>query len=203
MPNLISCKNLSLALLFVTGGVWAAENCADVNSFSASLWRGETAYVNIPEALQDDAAALSSDAAGEGVSFTLLRFDEVKYDTFERYTDKEGKKKARITGKGKAFDVCREWKKGDKSKPTMIKLTVAPNAKPGKRTVKLGEKGDIFTLTVVDRVLPPAKDWKYFLDLWQHPWAVSRYFNVKPFSNGDYLARTRRMWLQGSDGHAS
>jgi hypothetical protein len=193
MTNLISCKNLSLALLFVTGGAWAAENCADVNSFSASAWRGETAYVNIPEALQAATAALSSDAAGEGVSFTLLRFDEVKYDTFERYTDKEGKKKARITGKGKAFDVCREWKKGDKSKPTMIKLTVAPNAKPGKRTVKLGEKGDIFTLTVVDRVLPPAKDWKYFLDLWQHPWAVSRYFNVKPFSKEHY-ARMEPIW---------
>ena len=94
-------------------------------TFEVSAWRGETAYVKIPEALQDDAAALSSDAAGEGVSFTLLRFDEVKYDTFERYTDKEGKKKARVTGKGKVADVCREWKKGDKTFPTMLKVTVA------------------------------------------------------------------------------
>ena len=163
-------------------------------TFEASAWRGETAYVSIPEALQDDAAAISSDAAGEGVSFTLLRFDEVKYDTFERYTDKEGKKKVRVTGKGTVSDVCREWKKGDKTFPTMIKVTVAPDAKPGKRTVKLGERGgDSLALTVVDRVLPPAKDWKYFLDLWQHPWAVSRYFNVKPFSKEHY-AKMEPVW---------
>ncbi|MBO5647519.1 MAG: DUF4091 domain-containing protein [Kiritimatiellae bacterium] len=154
-------------------------------TFDIAAWRGETAYVNIPEAFQKDVSAISSCAVGEGVSFTLLRFDEVNYDTFERYTDKEGKQKARVTGKGKVADVCREWKKGDKSFPAMIKLSVAADAKAGKRTVKLGGSNAL-VLTVVDRVLPPAKEWKYFLDLWQHPWAVSRYFNVKPFSKEHY-----------------
>ena len=78
-------------------------------TFDIAAWRGETAYVNIPEAFQKDVSAISSCAVGEGVSFTLLRFDEVNYDTFERYTDKEGKQKARVTGKGKVADVCREW----------------------------------------------------------------------------------------------
>jgi hypothetical protein len=41
-------------------------------------------------------------------------------------------------------------------------------------------------VTVVDRVLPPACEWKNFLDLWQHPWAVARYYDVKPFSRAHY-----------------
>ncbi len=169
-----------------------------VSAYSASLevaaWRGESAYFQIPQELQGKVSTLSSGAAGEGVSFSLLRFDEVKYDLFERYTDEGGKNRARVTGKGKVFDVCREWKKGEKNLPMMLKVIVASDAKPGKRTVTLGEDGvDSIALTVVDRVLPPAKDWKYFLDLWQHPWAVSRYFNVKPFSKEHY-AKMEPVW---------
>jgi hypothetical protein len=44
------------------------------------------------------------------------------------------------------------------------------------------------TVRVVDRVLPPPAEWKYFLDLWQHPWAVSRYYGVEPFSPAHYAA---------------
>ncbi len=41
---------------------------------------------------------------------------------------------------------------------------------------------------VLDRVLPPPSEWKYFLDLWQHPWAVARVNGVKPFSPEHYAA---------------
>ena len=154
---------------------------------AATVWRGETAYVAIPESLQDNAAALAEHCAVKDVSLTLLRFDGVKYDLFERYKDDEGKTKARITGKGSVPDVCREWKPGDAAKPTMVKVAVSPDAKPGKYDFGPLE------LKVIDRVLPPAKDWKYFLDLWQHPWAVSRYFGVKPFSPEHY-AKMEPVW---------
>ena len=54
--------------------------CDEVAMFTASVWRGETAYVEIPKTLQEKAAALSAQRAGNGVFLTLLRFDEVKYD---------------------------------------------------------------------------------------------------------------------------
>ena len=38
------------------------------------------------------------------------------------------------------------------------------------------------TVTVKNRVLPEPKDWAFHLDLWQNPYAVSRYYNVEPFS---------------------
>ena len=52
--------------------------------------------------------------------------------------------------------------------------------------------GDV-KVTVIDRVLPPAKEWKFFLDLWQHPWAVARYFGVEPFSPAHY-EKMRPLW---------
>ncbi len=41
--------------------------------------------------------------------------------------------------------------------------------------------------------LPEPKAWKFFLDLWQHPWASARYANVEPFSKEHY-AILRPMW---------
>lgn len=37
-------------------------------------------------------------------------------------------------------------------------------------------------LQVKNRTLPPPSEWAFHLDLWQNPYAVSRYYNVEPFS---------------------
>ena len=42
------------------------------------------------------------------------------------------------------------------------------------------------SLTVKGRTLPAPKDWRIFVDFWQHPWAVARYHGVKPFSKLHY-----------------
>jgi hypothetical protein len=165
-------------------------------TFDAAVWRGETAYVEIPEALRGKVSCLSERWTGDDITLTLLRFDEVKYDLVEKYTDGEGKNKARVTGKGTVRDVCREWKKGDKDLPSMIRIAVKPEAKPFNCLFELdrtGEEANFLNVKIVDRVLPPAKEWKYFLDLWQHPWAVSRYFGVEPFSKEHY-AKMEPVW---------
>lgn len=41
-------------------------------------------------------------------------------------------------------------------------------------------------ITVVPRTLPPVKDWKFHLDIWQHPDAVARWHDV-PFASEDHL----------------
>ena len=72
----------------------------------------------------------------------------------------------------------------------------------GPRIVEIGvpreSKGGVYScgdlrITVLDRVLPPAKEWKYNLDLWQHPWAVARYNGLKAFSRKHYAAM-RPLW---------
>ena len=42
------------------------------------------------------------------------------------------------------------------------------------------------SLNVQGRTLPSPRDWKFFLDLWQHPLAVARYHGVKPWSKEHY-----------------
>ena len=54
-------------------------------------------------------------------------------------------------------------------------------------TVTVKENGKVLaelplTVTVKNHVLPAPKDWAFHLDLWQNPYAVSRYYNVEPFS---------------------
>ena len=54
-------------------------------------------------------------------------------------------------------------------------------------TVTVKENGNVLaelplTVTVKNHVLPAPKDWAFHLDLWQNPYAVSRYYNVEPFS---------------------
>lgn len=62
-------------------------------------------------------------------------------------------------------------------------------AKAGKYTGTVTVKSDGNTLAelklniqVKNRTLPPPSEWAFHLDLWQNPYAVSRYYNVEPFS---------------------
>ena len=78
-------------------------------------------------------------------------------------------------------------------RPFWLTVNVPENAKPGKYsgTVKAVAQGGrridfSVSLSVQDRTLPAAKDWKFFLDLWQHPLAVARYHDVKPWSKEHY-----------------
>ena len=70
-----------------------------------------------------------------------------------------------------------------------VTVSVSPTAKPG--DYEFGQ----LKVTVIDRTLPPAKDWKYFLDLWQHPWAVARVNGLAPFSDAHYRAM-EPLWRQ-------
>lgn len=55
----------------------------------------------------------------------------------------------------------------------------------GTVTVKAGDRtlSELkINLQVKNRVLPAPSEWAFHLDLWQNPYAVSRYYNVAPFS---------------------
>ncbi len=54
-------------------------------------------------------------------------------------------------------------------------------------TVTVKEDGKVIaelplTVNVKNRILPAPSEWAFHLDLWQNPYAVSRYYNVEPFS---------------------
>lgn len=80
-----------------------------------------------------------------------------------------------------AFDRV-TWGAAEKGTPCVAEIAVTPEAAPG--SYDLGA----VRLRVIDRILPPAREWKYYLDLWQHPWAVARTSGTRPFSPAHYAA---------------
>ena len=50
-----------------------------------------------------------------------------------------------------------------------------------------GERRDLpVEISVVPRTLPPAKDWKFHLDIWQHPDAIARWHDV-PVGSAEHM----------------
>ena len=134
-------------------------------TFEVASWKGEVSYQMIPD---NFACEMKKYFGGftfvkDGISVELKTIRPIKYNNFAG-SDHLSMRYDLVTN-----DSCAPVK--------ICKLTVSKDAKAGK--VQLGP----MTVKVVDRVLPPASQWKYFLDLWQHPWAVSRFFNVEPFGD--------------------
>ena len=158
-------KAVVLFLLAVIGML------AQARQFEVAAWRGESVA-----ALVEDYAVPDMDLGllPEGVKGRIGTLREVRYMT---------------APKSLQYLYCAdrvEWD-SDESGPRVIELTVASDAKPGVYDV------GPMKLKIVDRLLPQPKDWKYYLDLWQHPWAVSRVNDVTPFSWRHYR-KMRPVW---------
>lgn len=83
--------------------------------------------------------------------------------------------------------------RGQEGRAVVGQLAVGPTVAAG--AYEMTFNGEKVKLTVADRTLPPVAARRYFLDLWQHPWAVARYFGVAPFSEEHY-AKMRPIWEQ-------
>ena len=151
---------MKLKTLVVAAVAVAGAFALQARTFELTAWRGETVAARVP-----DFAELGKAPDGIKVRFGVL--ESVKYaPTVESLQRLE------------VYDRV-EWNSDDDG-PRVVEVSVPADAKPGVYSCGM------MNIRVVDRVLPPAKEWKYFLDLWQHPWAVSRYHDVKPFSKKHY-----------------
>ncbi len=141
-------------------------------TFEVSSWKGEVSYREIPD---EFAGEMSGYLKGgvlvkDGVSIDFKSVGPVRYNNYPGSDHLSTR-----------YDlVCDD----DTIPVKFCRISVEKNAKPGK--VQFGP----MTVRVVDRVLPPPAEWNYFLDLWQHPWAVSRYFDVEPFSDEHFEKMT-------------
>ena len=129
-------------------------------TFEIKAWRGETAAALVPDFCE----------LGEKPDGITLRFGILKS---VRYAPKP-----RSVQRLEAYDLV-AWDVSGAG-PRIVEVSIPTDARPG--TYDCGA----MRVTVLDRNLPPPGEWKYYLDLWQHPWAVARYFGVKPFSPEHY-----------------
>ena len=147
--------------------VLSAASVLEAREEPISAWRGETvtAYLHDYVTL---GTAPSGFSIKEGVALPVRYLDRAMGTHYNEAAD-------RVVWGSKALG------------PRIVSVGVPSNATPGHYVC-----GDL-RIHVVDRVLPPAKEWKYHLDLWQHPWAVARCRGVKPFSAEHYQAM-RPLW---------
>ena len=154
---------------------------AQARQFEVAAWRGETVTALVEDFAVPD---MDLDLLPEGVKGRIGTLCEVRYMTAPRSLQ---------------YLYCADrvdWEEGEAG-PRIIELEIAPDTKAGVYDV------GPMKLRIVDRVLPPAREWKFYLDLWQHPWAVSRVNDVKPFSRKHYKAM-RPVWeLLASAGQKS
>lgn len=137
------------------------------------LWRGETRAIR----LQDEIETPFDGPEGVGLRFGALK--TVKYALGHQWQET-------ALQYGLAADRV-DWScEGDGQR--VVEISVPQDFPPGE--YRLGEQ---MSLRVLDRILPPPSRWKYFLDLWQHPWAVARVAGVEPFSPEHYQAM-RPLW---------
>jgi len=150
--------NRYMMAVAVAAGVGALE----ARTFEVAAWRGETVAARVA-----DFAELGEAPKGLTVKTGVLKS--------VRYTNKpEGLQLL------ETYDRV-VWGRNGKG-PRVVEIAVPADAKPG--VYACGN----MNIRVIDRVLPPAKEWKYVLDLWQHPWAVARVAKAKPFSRKHYAA---------------
>ena len=147
------------SLAFVAAALSLA---APARTFEVAAWRGETVAARIP-----DFAELSSAPDGIAVRYGVLR--SVRYAPSPASLQRL-----------EVYDRVEWGSNGDG--PRVVEVSVPADAKPG-----VYECG-MMRVRVADHVLPPPKEWKYYLDLWQHPWACARIAGAKPFSAEHYAA---------------
>lgn len=168
MRNGIICVMKMRMILAV--GVLSMVFAGFARTFEVAAWRGETVAARVP-----DFAEIGKAPEGFSVRYGVLK--SVKYAP-----------KVEDLQRLEVYDRVKWGLEGEEG-PRVVEVRVPENAKPG--VYACGS----MRIRVVDRVLPPAKDWKYFLDLWQHPWAVARMAKVKPFSKAHYAAM-RPLWKE-------
>lgn len=78
------------------------------------------------------------------------------------------------------------------SRPIWITVEIPRDAKAGEYSSTIELRGEGFkeslslNLNIADRTLPPASEWVFHLDLWQHPCAVARVEGVEPWSDDHF-----------------
>ena len=141
----------------------AAASASQAFETKTTVWKGETLSIILP----DECRVETGEKSGVSVETGTIR--PVLYNATPKSLEYRIKADRAVLGSrepGIHFASIR----------------AAPDAAPGEYAFGL------LRVKVLDRTLPPPSEWRYRLDLWQHPWAVARLAGAKPFSPEHYKA---------------
>lgn len=167
-------------------------------NWSTTAWRGEKVHTQLLVFTKQNIPAISC-ATGElknekndVIPADNIQAGFVRYVITDEFAGGCGYRKPQDFDSsivGDAIDTIAQISlKAKNVQPLWLSVKVPADAKPGRYTGTIKVNADkTYTLTyhirVKDRVLPPPAEWKFDLDLWQHPAAIARVHNVALWSD--------------------
>ncbi|NGY37761.1 DUF4091 domain-containing protein [Flavobacterium sp. XN-5] len=169
------------------------------NSWTGTAWKGERISLQLVLWSNDSITKVNTKItdfksdSGHKLPSTAATINFVKYVITDEFAAGCGYRKPEDFASSLAADILEPVNsysiKGQEARPIWITIDIPENAVAGSYNsiftlnIEDQEKKQFnLNLKVVDKVLPAATNWKFHLDLWQNPYAVSRFHDVKPWS---------------------
>ena len=196
VPKGLQASVTSTDIRFVKSVIPKSNN---TSAWTGTAWKGERISVQLVLWSNDSINYVSTEISdfesdsSESLPSTIAETHFVKYVITDEFAGGCGYRKPENFASSLAADAFENINsyaiKAQATRPIWVTIDVPAEAEAGtyKSTMTLNIKGQesktfTFTLNVIDKVLPPATDWKFHLDLWQNPYAVSRFHKVEPWS---------------------
>ncbi len=172
-------------------------------TWSGSAWKGERIAAQMVLWSQDSITKVDTQISdfksdtGHTLPAAMATIHFVNYVITDEFAQGCGYRKPKDFAASLAADILEPVTtytiKARETRPVWLTINVPLDAKPGhyKSTLTLSVSGQknktiALNLKVIDKKLPEVSDWKFHLDLWQNPYAVSRFHGVEPWSKAHF-----------------
>lgn len=168
------------------------------NEWNAVAWKGEKIHTQILVWSNQDILNLSvsisdlTNENGKRIEARNITTGFLRYVITDEFAGGCGYRKSKDFDSSLAADpidpISSIAVKKKNVQPVWLSISVPAITVPGQYTgfvvVNAGKKYKVkLSLKVLDQILPPPAEWKFDLDLWQHPAAIARVHNVELWSN--------------------
>ena len=196
VSNSLQASIVSTNIRFVKSEI---PNVDIKNTWTINAWKGERLSAQLVlwsnDLLTKVKTKMSNfkSISGEILPSNIAEINFVKYVITDEFANGCGYRKPENFASSLAADILEPVSsyaiKAKETRPIWLTFNVPYNAKSGNYTsifeIEIeGQKTKKFefNLKIIDKVLPPATDWKFHLDLWQNPFALARFHNIELWS---------------------
>jgi hypothetical protein len=196
VPKGLQASVVSNAIRFVRSEIPKVEQ---QNSWTGAAWKGERRLAQVVLWSNDSLTEVMTEFSdfksdsGNRLPASIAEINFVKYVITDVFGDGCGYRKPEDFPSSLVADaldpVASYAIKTQETRPIWVTINVPINAKVGtyKSTFFIHIKGQEtkqfeFSIQVIDKIIPPATNWKFHLDMWQNPYALARFHKVKPWS---------------------
>jgi hypothetical protein len=177
----------------------AVPGLTAINEWRGAAWKGEKVSAQLVLWSKDPVAKVGctfSDFVskqGQKLSHEIARARFVRYVLTDEFADgcsKRNPEDYAVSLSADALDNAPYFDmEGESVRPVWITIQVPADAAPGiySATMQLVARGEhtrefSIQLEVLPQLLPAPSEWQFHLDLWQHPMAIAKMYQVEPWS---------------------